>query len=261
MNLTKKQLTIIVIFLSIIVVLLFIYILLTKSNADILGLDVANYNLEVERTYNCNNEPVEYLKINDYTVYTYCLDNIMVKNGKNKEELRGYYLNNPNIIENMINNFEVHDKYRDGGSIMYDSPEKLVNQKIKILKCNTIDGNHDVYIGSSTMEYEDNFCKKVNADAGKSYIATYQIYNILDSNDGEYFYITIRAFQDEEVDVVKIKKSINPDIAINKNYEFTFNILEKTDLSTIDSIFTTAELVSVVETEAVGLEQANGIVE
>ena len=43
--------------------------------------------------------------------------------------------------------------YKDGGSIMYK------NNDIAILKCNTVSGNKDIYIGKSNLRYESDYCK------------------------------------------------------------------------------------------------------
>jgi hypothetical protein len=42
---------------------------------------------------------------------------------------------------------------KDGGSILYK------NKDFSLLKCNTLAGNKDVYIGHTSMKYEKNYCK------------------------------------------------------------------------------------------------------
>ena len=42
--------------------------------------------------------------------------------------------------------------YKDGGTKMYQG------NNYRMLVCNTIDGNKDVYFGDLTLEYENDYC-------------------------------------------------------------------------------------------------------
>lgn len=53
-------------------------------------------------------------------------------------------------------------------------------------------------------------------------VATYQILNIAESNDEDYLYLTLRKFQAEEVETVRVKKKLAKDVKSDKSYEFTF---------------------------------------
>ena len=56
-------------------------------------------------------------------------------------------------VKPIIDELEQVDMYKDGGSIMYK------NNDIAILKCNTVSGNKDIYIGKSNLRYESDYCK------------------------------------------------------------------------------------------------------
>ncbi len=43
--------------------------------------------------------------------------------------------------------------YKDGETVLYHS------DSIGILKCNTLDGNQDIYIGDNNLIYEERYCK------------------------------------------------------------------------------------------------------
>lgn len=91
---------------------------------------------------------------------------------------------------------------------------------------------------------------------GKTFTKTYKIYNIAPSNDFDYVYITIRGFQEEEIDTVKVKRELFETLE-EENYEFTFKITDGRIKENIEDIFNYSELVSVIKTDKTGLEQVN----
>ena len=86
-------------------------------------------------------------------------------------------------------------------------------------------------------------------------VITYQTLNVVESNDEEYLYLTIRKYQAEEVETVKVKKKLAKNVKSNKSYEFTFKYKVGTVEENIKSIFQNAELISIVETDKKGMEQ------
>ena len=88
-----------------------------------------------------------------------------------------------------------------------------------------------------------------------SFVRTYKIEYILPSNNEEYLYLTIRAFQDEDVQTIKVLKSLSPQIEQGKYYEFTFEVSEKIKKDTILSIYQGSTITSIIETSKLGLEQ------
>ncbi len=96
----------------------------------------------------------------DITIYTYCIDSIKYFDNI---ELRDYLSNHDTkeTIENIINKLNKEAVYKDGGSILYreSKPYKLSSEGVSVLKCNTLEGKKDIYIGPINMEYESDFCK------------------------------------------------------------------------------------------------------
>lgn len=86
-------------------------------------------------------------------------------------------------------------------------------------------------------------------------VVTYQILNIAESNDEDYLYLTLRKFQAEEVETVRVKKKLAKDVKSDKSYEFTFRYKVGTVEENIKSIFQNAELISIVETDKKGMDQ------
>lgn len=88
-----------------------------------------------------------------------------------------------------------------------------------------------------------------------TFIRTYKVEYILPSNSEDFLYLTIRAFQDEEVQTVKVSKSLLPEIEQGKYYEFEFKPLEKIEQDTILNIYQKSKIISIEETDKIGLEQ------
>ena len=139
--------------------------------------------------------------------------------------------------------------YKDGGSI------KINNKDLSLIQCHTTNGNNDYYFGLSNMEYREGFCKDDPYIC--SFTKTYLILDIRDSNDNKYVYVTVRAFQDEEVVTAKVEKYLLKDAVEDKYYEFTFGSVGKSKNETAKAIFENNKLINVVETDKVGLEQIN----
>lgn len=86
-------------------------------------------------------------------------------------------------------------------------------------------------------------------------VVTYQILNVAESNDEDYLYLTLRKYQAEEIETVKVKKILAKDVKSDKSYEFTFQYKVGTVEENIKSIFQNAELISIVETDKKGMDQ------
>lgn len=88
-----------------------------------------------------------------------------------------------------------------------------------------------------------------------TFIRTYKVEYILPSNSEDFIYLTIRAFQDEDVQTIKIYKDLFPKIEPGKYYEFKFRPFEKIEQDNILNIYQKSKLISIEETEKIGLEQ------
>ena len=91
---------------------------------------------------------------------------------------------------------------------------------------------------------------------GKTFTKTYHIYDIEPSNDYDYVYITIRGFQEEEIETVKVKRELFDSLE-EENYEFTFKITNGLITESIKSIFECTEVTNITKTDKTGLEQVN----
>lgn len=117
--------------------------------------------LELIKTTGCKNQATEYYqkKGQDRKVYFVCLDEIYIKKENTKQITLEYHFDNVNqsfdaSIDQLINQMEMVDVYKDGGTKMYRG------NNYRMLVCNTIDGNKDVYFGDMNLEYENDYCQE-----------------------------------------------------------------------------------------------------
>lgn len=135
-----------------------IIILLLISSLIISGCSKKEENnlLFVNQDNECKDEFQEYYSRDDRKIYLVCTDEVYVNEGNELVPLE-FYLNISSsylddTIDSLVKDFNKYNIY-DGGSIMYKSDD------MSVLKCNTLDGNKDIYIGKKDMQYENNYCK------------------------------------------------------------------------------------------------------
>lgn len=214
--------------------------------------------------HSCN-ETTLYSDVDGIKIYSNCLNEIKILDGDKSIELKDYLENHS--LDDFIKRLEYVDSLNDGGTAIYKDggTKKYTSDDMTVIKCHKISSvapggfNEDIYIGPSTLQYEENFCK--DDVVGKTLVETYNIRNIEESNDGDYLWLTIRGFQSEEVGTFKVLKSIANDVKADSNYEFTFEITSNDiQLEFLSSIFENAELKKIVKTSKSGLDQVNDLI-
>ena len=106
-------------------------------------------------------------------------------------------------------------------------------------------------------EEKENIGKYKNDFIGVEFTKTYTINHIAESNDYEYIYITIRGFQEEEIETVKVKRSQFENAQVGDAYEITFQVKDNDIDNNIKSIFEHSTIVKTTKTDKTGLEQIN----
>ena len=91
----------------------------------------------------------------------------------------------------------------------------------------------------------------------KEFTRTYNIRHIDGSNNYDYLYITIREFQGEEIETVKVKRDLFNDAKIEDNYEITFKITSNEIEDNFKSIFSNSDIIKAIKTDKTGLEQVH----
>ena len=233
--------------------IIFIFIILFLLFGIIIFLFIDNNDDTNETHMNCDKELVKIYSNGITNIYTNCLDSVYI-NGMDLEKV----LSKGNFdIESWIRSLDYVGRFFDGGSIMYQS------SNYRILKCNTIDGNKDIIIGPTDMEYEDNFCKNDMEIYHKCYYTDiFRVIDILDdypSEDNSYIFITLDQFQDHNPVNVKINKNFVSHLKIGSYYEFKFlyYLPNKYNMNNTYDAFYNYELISILSTEKEGLQQVS----
>lgn len=149
---------------------------------------------------------------------------------------------------------EVIEIIGNSNKISYsDGSIKINNNDISLLQCN----NNDYYLGKSDMEYKSGFCE--NKPYVCSFTKTYLVYNVIESNDEDYVYLTLKSNQEEDVFTVKVDRSLNEEIIENEYYEFTFTSDDINNIEDIDNIFSNNRLISIKISDKDLVNQTNDI--
>ena len=85
---------------------------------------------------------------------------------------------------------------------------------------------------------------------------TFRVEDILQSNDEDYLLLTIREFNCEEVETIRVKKSLSEDEFVEgNNYEFTLKRIKEIKEDNVNEIFDKTEILAIKETDKIGLDQ------
>ena len=102
----------------------------------------------------------EYLKFDNRTIYlAENVSELFIVENKNQTSLKKYIINSTESvdksIENITNLLNKQSILKDGGTIIFKNKDK----NMTLIKCNTIDGNKDIYIGDYNLNFKSNMCK------------------------------------------------------------------------------------------------------
>lgn len=243
----KEKLTFIV---SIILTIIFIVVLLYILNNG------NNYNFKYDNKKECNKVELLLTK-NGRKIYTYCLENITITINNEEKELKKYIENNNDAISEISKSLKLESILSDGGT-------KIYKGDITLIKCNTIAGNKDVYIGNSGMKFKENFCKNNNY----TFTRTYTIKNISEYKEQQYtedgtqvsygnsYKVTLNEFGSSPKTII-INNLWDITLEEDKTYEFEFMLYEDaTDIKDdVEYIFNHSTIVEIKPTLKKGFDQ------
>ena len=215
-------------------------------------------NITFNNISDCNNKPQLLMAKEDINIYTYCISDVMITVNKKQINLKEYINSNENSIEKIIEILNKYDVAYDGGTTIYKG------NNITLIRCNTLDGNKDIYIGDSSMKYKENFCKKNNS----TFVKTYTIQNIEEYTEQQYengilvtyaisYQVKLKDFEGKEH--VVIINNIWDKLEKGKTYEFEFMFYDYlTDIKDdIQYIFKNSNIIEIRETNKNIDEQIN----
>lgn len=196
-------------------------------------------HIEVGISDVCNGKKL-YFEGNDFDIYTYCLDSIKITREDDNVELKDLFKSDF-TLDKFYGKLKQEEVYKDGGSIMY----RDVEDGLSVLKCNTLEGNRDIYIGKSDMIYEESFCKNDYVVINESEFEVYfDVLLLTRANDGD-MYVTLSIVNVGEVVTVKVKEEDIETIKKTGDYTFSFKT-DKTPLKyDIKTIFDNSKIVGV----------------
>ena len=194
---------------------------------------------QASKINNCKNTKV-YAEMTDYQIISYCLDNIKINDGSSKDIVN--YLSNNNILK-VVDSWNKKVLNNNNGTLYY-------NSDYKIIKCN-LDNNKNLYVGTDDMTVDDLCVKNSEKTAFKR---TYQILNITDSDNEEYWFLTLKEYQVDEVITIKVKKEINPNLKEKKSYIFELEFNGTCITDELKWILGNTDIVSIKPTDKIGMD-------
>ena len=216
--------------------------------------NIEKSNISILEPSLCNNKPIKYYK-DDVNIYTYCIDSIKIENEDKEYELKDYLkrldTNSLTFFNDLVKKMNQESILLDGGTAIYK------NSDITIIKCNTIDGNKDIYIGNSSTNYKQNFCKNDNYTFTKTYkIKDIKMNNNIQYEDG----VQVGYSNSFKVTLIDNKQNTNTviinnlfdtlEVDLSYEFEFMFNDNSKNnDENDTDYIFKNAYIVEIRKVE------------
>jgi len=207
---------------------------------------------------NCNNKAQLFIEQNDRNIYIYCLDDVTIEINDKEENLKSFIETDDKAIDKIIDTLKLKDSFYDGGTKVYKG------DNLTLVKCHTLDGNRDIYIGDQNMKFKENFCDNDNY----TFVRTYTIKSVKEYKEQQYtddgtpvtygnsFEVELSQFQKVNEKVI-INNLWDIKLEENKTYEFEFQLY--LDTKNIEDstkyIFKNSTIVEIRETDKKGLEQ------
>lgn len=227
----------------------------------ILAITLSGCNKKITNVYStelkeCNYKPQLLMTHDNRNIYTYCISEPKILINKKENGLKKYVKKDKKSIERIISSLELKETYYDGGTKIYEG------DNIKLIECNTLEGNKDIYIGNKTMKYKSNFCKNDNY----TFIRTYKINSIKEYKEQQYengipvtyanSFEVVLTQNDDKKETVILNNIWNITLEENKIYEFEFMLYENKDIDdNIKSIFKNSDIVDIRLTNKIADEQ------
>lgn len=207
----------------------------------------------------CNHKAQLLLEQDDRNIYTYCLNDVTIKINDKDQNLKKFIETDNNAIDKIIDTLELQGNFSDGGTKVYKG------ENLTLVKCHTLDGNRDVYIGDQNMEFKQNFCDNNNY----TFVRTYTVKSIKEYTEQQYtedgtpvsysnsFEVELQQYQAETKKVI-INNLWDIELEPNKTYEFELQLYEdaKDIKDSIEYIFKNTNIIEIRETDKVGMDQS-----
>lgn len=147
-----------------ILILVGILFLLTGCEKEI-SLE-KEFTIMTNEKENCENISKEYYKKGNQKIFLVCLDEVKFKTEDGEMTLKTYLKKQGSSIDSATEKITSLLKYDnglfDGGTAVYKSNDMDKTAGLTVIKCDTVEGNNDVYIGTKDLDLgaglEKGFC-------------------------------------------------------------------------------------------------------
>ena len=220
-------------------------------------------NISSNTNKDCNNKAQLLVEQKDRKIYTYCLNDVTIKINDKEENLKNFIETDDKAIDKIIDTLEFEDAFSDGGTKTYRG------ENLTLVKCYTLDGNRDIYIGNQNMKFKQNFCDNNNY----TFVRTYTVKSIKEYTEQQYtedgtpvsysnsFEVELHQFQAETKKVI-INNLWDITLEENKTYEFELQLYEDATKieDSIEYIFKHSNIIEIRETDKIGLDQLQELI-
>lgn len=181
---------------------------------------------------------------------------------ENRNEKVGVFSSRKTILENYVfintlNNI-IPTFYRKM-TILKGDLRGYIMETGKMVEINVLKGSSMYLIAMEKKNYSEDFLSSIYFSDKEKYNCdfkrTFKVIDIHESNDEEYMYVTIRAFQGEDVQTIKIPKVLGKTMEKGNNYEFKYRQIEKIPSDSILDIYNHSELLFIEKTDLEGMGQ------
>lgn len=199
-------------------------------------------------------EPIvkDYSSISNSKVYLYNTNEVRLQNNLLLKDYLNKYKDLDSLFSSLEDYLIIEKTLKDGGTIIYKTKEKneLFAQNLTIIRCNTSDGNKDIYFG----EYIDTLTAFENGACGKNFFSdvaftrVYTIKSIKLVENNKYELVIYDDNADKSITFFKTMSDESREI-LKENEKFTFHFTNKYGellKEDIEDIFEKATLVGVV---------------
>lgn len=239
-------------------------IILLAVGLTMSAIEISNTEIIYDNSYKEMKTITKEISINSNNMPIYYYDNIIIDNNLNntiKIEYNYPDINDLNIEIELENCGTGYCLYSDVKRFKWN--KQILNylvDNLKDKKVYTYDFRitKNIYVNAEDLNKikGNKHYYHVDDDYNNyTFSKVYGIINIAPSNNDNYLYLTLRDYQHEEVETVKVLKDLASSVEINKTYEFTFNARGIEPDEDIEDIFKKCSLINIKSTEETGLDQ------
>lgn len=123
-------------------------------------------NIDYDKEINDIDEITRYIIMKDdngdeYKIYYYGVEDAIITLGEDNYDFEQAILSDALTLDEILNDMKLYAVLNDGGTKIYkdNGSRKYFSNSYTIIRCNTVDGNKDIYIGDSNMMMDEDFCK------------------------------------------------------------------------------------------------------